>query len=247
MKTKIALGQLRALPDNVDETRTIQFIISSERKDRHGTVLDLEGWALDSYNNNPIVGYQHDVYGDSSLKSPDPDSVIGKGRVFREANQLVSEVTFEPADMNPLAEKIFKKVKFGTLRTASVGFLPISKGRWGTGEEARGGENQTYYYGKRELLEWSIVNIPSNADALRRQLEDIPEEEIEDGQKCEKCGHIFNPDNENEAGMGYVKCPKCGHPMDSNESLKNIEDTSLPTSVPDDEMIRVRFELTKIL
>ena len=179
MKTKRTLGQIRSLPENVDETRTVQFVISSEKKDRHGTVLDIDGWVMDNYNNNPIVGYQHDVYGDSILQSPNPDSVIGKARVFKEGSQLIGEVTLEPAEINPLAEKIFKKLKFGTLRSASVGFLPIEKGKWNDTRD-------TYFYGKRELLEFSIVNIPSNPDAVMRKFEedDLEEfkEEIKDTQ-----------------------------------------------------------------
>ena len=195
MTLKKTLGQLRELPENVDETRTVQFIASTDQKDRHGTVLDLDGWVLDSFNNNGIIGYQHDVYGDSMLQSPNPDSVIGKGRAFREANSLVVEITFEPPDINKLAEKVFKKIKFGTLRSTSVGFLPLEPGRFGTGDQSRGGKNQTYFYGKRDLLEVSIVNIPSNPGAVMRKMEDelyeeVPHEdpkeeikEIEDTQK----------------------------------------------------------------
>jgi len=207
MTIKKALGQLRAIPDDVNETRTIQFVVSSDRKDRHGTVLDLDGWVLDGFNNNGIIGYQHDVYGDSILQSPNPDAVIGKGRAFREANQLVAEITFEPADINPLADKVFKKILFGTLRSTSVGFLPIENGRWGQGEEARGASNETYYWGKRELLEVSVVNIPSNQDAIVRKWD-------EDNLKDE---------------------------------IEEIKDTHNSTSVPDEEVIRLKFELTKIL
>lgn len=210
MTIKKALAHLRALPDNVDETRTVEFVISTDRKDRHGTVLDLDGWVLDSFNTNPIVGYQHDVYGDSMLSSPDPDSVIGKARVFRDGNSLVGEVTFEPADINPKADKVFKKVKFGTLRSASVGFLPLEPGHWGQGEESRTGKNPTFWYGKRDLLEFSIVNIPSNPSAVMRKFED---DLIED----------------------------------MKEEKEEIKDTPNPTSVPEDEKLRLRFELTKIL
>jgi hypothetical protein len=189
MTLKKTLGQLRALPENVDETRTIQFIASTDRKDRHGTVLDLDGWELDAFNNNGIIGYQHDVYGDSILQSPNPDSVIGKGRAFRDANSLLVEVTFEPADINPLAEKVFKKIKFGTLRSTSVGFMPLEPGYWGQGDESRAGKNPTYHYGKRSLLEVSIVNIPSNPDAIMRKFEDELVEEVkeenEDTQKTD--------------------------------------------------------------
>jgi len=168
MSTEFIFGEIRALPDNVDETRTVEFIISNENRDRHGTVIKLNGWRLDNYRNNPIVGYQHNLYGDM-CNSPNPDDIIGKSEVFVEGKNLIGRLTFEPPEINPLAEKIFQKVKFGTLRTASVGFMPHKATVYGKGEEAADGKNPTEYYEDVELMEWSIVNIPSNPTALKRE------------------------------------------------------------------------------
>jgi len=160
----------------IEKDRSAEFIISSERKDRHKTVILIDKWHLDSYNKNPIVGYQHDVYGDNWFQRPDPDSVIGKSEVYKDEVKklLIAYVTFEPADINPLAEKIWQKILHGSLKAASVGFLPLKKpaGKWGVREEAETGSNPTFYYEDVELLEWSIVNIPSNPDAtVLRSLE----------------------------------------------------------------------------
>jgi len=51
-----------------------------------------------------------------------------------------------------------------------VGFSETVEGDYGKGDEARGKENETYIYGAQELLEFSIVNIPSNTDAIKRDL-----------------------------------------------------------------------------
>lgn len=171
---KRIVGQIRSIPDNVEESRTITFTASTPAKDRHGTILNIEGWTIEKFNQNPIIGYQHNVYGDDWFNKPDPDSVIGKGRAYVEGNSLMVDVTFEPKEINEQAEKIFRKVLFGTLKAVSVGFLPTDSpvGRWGEGEEARDGKNPTFYYGKRDLLEVSLVNIPSNAEALMRKFED---------------------------------------------------------------------------
>jgi hypothetical protein len=166
------VGELRAVAPNVEETRTVQFVISNSTRDRHRTVLDPTKWQLDNFNRNGIVGYQHNVYGDGMCAGPNPDDVIGRGRAFLEGDQLIGEVTFEPADINPLAEKIFRKVLFGSLRATSVGFAELGKGKYGTGKEARGGTEETYYFAGQELLEFSIVNIPSNPDATKRALRD---------------------------------------------------------------------------
>jgi len=159
-------AEIRAKDDS-SENRTVQFIISTNDKDRHGTILNMSNWDLTNYNLNGIVGYNHDVYG-----STNPDLILGSGRAFLEGEgedaKLIGEVTFETEDINPLADKIFKKVMAGTLKATSVGFTPILvNGKYG---EERGG---TYYYYGQSLLEFSIVNIPSNPKAVKRSAEEI--------------------------------------------------------------------------
>lgn len=166
-------GEIRAFDrKQAEETRTVEFIISDETRDRHGTIIPVRSWNIDSYNKNGIVGYMHDVYG---VDVSNPDLILGRGEAFIEDNKLIGRVTFEPADINPLAEKIFKKVLHGTLKATSVGFRETVRGSWGKDDEAVNGKNPTYYFGAVELLEFSIVNIPSNPNALRRKIEDEAE------------------------------------------------------------------------
>ena len=152
-----------------EETRTVDFVISDETRDRHGTVIPLKSWNLENFNRNGIVGYQHEVYGDGLFNPSDPDDVIGIGEAFVEDGKLIGRVQFEPEEINPKAEKLFRKVLNGSLRATSVGFIETKRGQWGEGEEKRDGENPTYYFGEVELLEFSIVNIPSNPNAMRRK------------------------------------------------------------------------------
>jgi hypothetical protein len=153
----------------------MEFIISNEKRDRHGTVLKSDNWKLENYRKNPVVGYAHAIHG-GLFSDPDPDMVIGKSEVYQEGRNLIGRVTFEPPEINAMAEKIFQKVKFGSLRTASVGFIPLGEPEYGKGKEARGGENETMYFPGQELLEWSIVNIPSNPSASKRDYADELEE-----------------------------------------------------------------------
>lgn len=163
-------GEIRKLNDDVKKSRYIEFVISDASKDRHNSIIDPAGWDLGNFNKNGIVGYQHDVYGDSFIAPPNPDAVIGKATAFMDGDKLIGGVTFEPKDINPLAEKIFQKILFGTLKATSVGFKKIS-GHWGDEEtnQHREGKEATYYYDKVELLEFSIVNIPSNPNAIKRK------------------------------------------------------------------------------
>lgn len=168
---KYAFGNIREFDRaKAEESRTVEFIISSADKDRHNTILNMKGWNLENFNLNPIVGYQHNVYGDNMCTGPNPDDVLGPGRAFLEGDKLIGAVTFETKDINPLAEKLFRKVLNGTLRATSVGFLEIGEGRYGEADEQRGGKNETYYFSGQELLEFSIVNIPSNAKAVGRSI-----------------------------------------------------------------------------
>ena len=153
-----------------EETRTVEFVASDSSVDSYGTVLPVDKWDLKRFEKNGIVGYMHDVYGDSWTKSADPDDVIGKGVAFIEDDKLIVRITFEPADLNPKSDKIFRKFQFGSLHAVSVGFRATAKGH--KGDEERGENPNVYYYGGQELLEVSVVNIPSNANALKRSIEE---------------------------------------------------------------------------
>ena len=177
MELKHITGQVRALPADVKDTRTVEFVISSENKDRHGTVIPIDNWDLDNFNKNGIVGYQHEVYG-SFFGGSDPDSVIGKGKAWVEGDKLIGSVTFEPAELNPLAEKIFQKILFGSLTSTSVGFMEKTAGELRADDPNDPKSPRTYYYGAVELLEFSVVNIPSNSEAVKRAHEEEAREAI---------------------------------------------------------------------
>ena len=153
-----------------EENRTVEFVASDSSVDSYGTVLPVDKWDLTRYQNNGIVGYMHDVYGDSWTKSADPDDVIGKGVAFIEDEKLIVRIAFEPKELNEKADKIFRKLQFGSLHAVSVGFRATAKGH--KGDEERGEDPNVYYYGGQELLEVSVVNIPSNANALKRSIEE---------------------------------------------------------------------------
>jgi hypothetical protein len=171
---KFEFGTRGLLPDNAEESRIIPFVLSTYNKDRHGTVLNQDNWSIDNYRANPVVAYQHTLSG-GMCTDPNPDYVIGKSVSIGiegtgSDKKLVAAAQFETADMNPLAEKIFRKVLFGSLSRSSVGFRELGNGKFGTGEEAEGRTNETYYFEGQELIEWSVVNIPSNPQAGKRDI-----------------------------------------------------------------------------
>ena len=158
--------QLRNLTAEQIENRQAEFVISTEAVDTYGTVFRADGWDLSRYEKNPIVLYGHRSW------DGNPDSIIGTGEVFRENDQLIGKVTFESEEINPLAEKVFRKVQNGTLRMASIGANP-TMGHWGKTEA--GEDPEILYFDRQELLEFSIVPIGSNPDALKRNAQALEE------------------------------------------------------------------------
>ena len=157
-------------PKDVEETRTIPFVFSDESRDSYGTVFTAKGWDLERFNKNGIAFFNHESW------SSNPDVAIGHARAWVEGNQLLGEITFETAGLNPIADKVFQKYLNGTYRGVSIRFFPIEIGKWGAGEESLEGKNPTYYIGRRELVEISATPIPSNKNALTRAFSDEAKE-----------------------------------------------------------------------
>lgn len=152
----VRYAELRAVNE---EDRSAEFVISTEAEDTFGTIFELAGWKFTRYETNPIVCYVH------RSSDPNPDFVIGTSTVFVENGQVIGRVVFEPENINPLAEKVFRKVQHGTLRMASIAALPL-QARWG--DFSKGENPDVLRFTEQELLEWSIVPLGSNPEALKR-------------------------------------------------------------------------------
>lgn len=176
------------------KTRTIPFVFSDETRDSYGTVLRVEGWDLTQFNRMGTALYNHSSYGN------DPDNVIGTARAWVEGKKLLGEITFEAAELNPKAEKVFQKLLAGTLKGCSVGFRTLERGSWGEGEESYGGKRPTFYYGRRALTEISVTPTPANPNAHVRSALPQEAEAEPTGQTEYLIGEIraFDPDEEPE-------------------------------------------------
>ncbi len=148
MKTREIEIEIRKIED-----RTFEFIVSEGSIDAHGSILSPGGWDLNRFKKNGVFSYQHNLHGETN-----PDYVLGPATAYLEGNQLIGRATFETEDINPLAEKIYRKVRNGTLKAVSVGFI---------GKRSHL-EKDIVVFDEMELLEFSIVNIPSNPNAVKR-------------------------------------------------------------------------------
>lgn len=186
IKSVVREAVIRALTEENIKNRQAEFVISTEAVDTYDTVFKLDGWELERYVKNPIVAYGHRTWSDN------PDMIIGTSEVRVEGDQLIGKVTFEPEDVNPTAETIWRKVQAGTLRMASVG-ANVKEWRYG---DAQKGENPgVIYFTRTELYEWSIVPIGSNPDALKRSVQTVEEIRAELAkQQTENTGDVTRED-----------------------------------------------------
>jgi len=121
--------------------------------DRYGDVIEMEGWELDNYLQNPVFLWAHDY------KQPP----IGKAvAVEKTSKGLVFRIKFAEPEVYPFADTIFKLYLGGYLRATSVGFQDLEREPI-TDKEGR----QTgWRYKRQELYELSAVPVPANPQAL---------------------------------------------------------------------------------
>ena len=127
-----------------------ELMASTESVDRQNDVLVSTGADLSNYRRNPVVLWAHDYTRLPVARAVEIDAVPGVG--------LRAKMEFAPAGVDPHIDAVRTLWEKGFLNAASVGFTP--KAGTPTG---KGGTRFTEW----ELLEFSIVPIPANADALR--------------------------------------------------------------------------------
>lgn len=145
--------------------RTLRYVISTPDPDREGDVISIDGWNLTNYRKNPVVLWAHD-----QDKFP-----IGRCvDIGVEDGVLKATVEFAPADIphaGDRAEAAFRLSRDGFLPATSVGFRPLE---YDISRERE--DDDTFFlpmdFKRQELLEFSLVSVPCNPDALR---DDDPE------------------------------------------------------------------------
>jgi HK97 family phage prohead protease len=142
------------------ERRALRFCISTAGVDREQDTVSIAGWDLAAYLRNPVVLWGHDA------------SRLPIGRAFDvaiEGDALMASVEFIP-EMTPeagaFADAVYRLAKTGFLGATSVGFRPL---KWEyTTDKDRGADDwfPGIDFQQQELVEFSIVTVPANPEAL---------------------------------------------------------------------------------
>jgi HK97 family phage prohead protease len=114
----------------------------------------LANWDLNNYNKGGSVLWGHDY-------RRTPEHVVAAPiATWQEGEALKSRAKFTTREVNPIGFMVHQLIEYGALRSASVGFLPKE---WRiVDDDGRMG----YDFEKLELLEWSVVPVPANPEAL---------------------------------------------------------------------------------
>jgi len=132
--------------------RQYEFTASTSDIDRDGESILATGWDLKNFKKNPVLMFAHDYRTLPIGKVP---------RVWTSKDgTLKNTVQFPPEGTYEFADIVERLVDTGYLKTESVGFIPKE---W---DEGDGEKSPRRTYTKQELLEISIVPVPSNPNAL---------------------------------------------------------------------------------
>lgn len=157
-----------------DEERSAIFVMSAETTDSYGDIVVQSGIdTVSRFDANPVALFGHRSW----------DMPVGQWSdlkmVRSSPKRTEGKVTFSAEGVDDVADRVARNVKAGTLRAASIGFMPKSferildeKGEWTYG----------YKFMEIELYECSIVTIPAVREALMKgaggKAEDIVSPEV---------------------------------------------------------------------
>jgi len=127
----------------------IVFTISTGAVDRDNDTIDPTGWNLKNYKKNPVIMWGHDYSMPPIGRSP---------KIGVKDGELVASAKFVSKEIYPFAGMIEEMIREDFLKSTSVGF----RGEETMWNEKRGG----FDFKKQELMEFSVVGIPSNPEAI---------------------------------------------------------------------------------
>ena len=147
-KLRKALLTLDIKEITTEKNGTFRVIMTTDKKDRDGEIIKIDGWNFENFMKNPVVLYGHNYWW--------LENIIGRvDKIYRTGNQWIAEGKFASQEANPKAQMVRRLYDEKIIQSVSVGF--IIKGRDPTDDSI---------ITSAELIELSFVPIPANPDAV---------------------------------------------------------------------------------
>jgi len=147
---KFYVGEMKALKNG-----DVEAYVSTEAVDRVGDVIRSKGWQIDNYKKTgaPVL-FSHDY-------SQPP---IGKAiEIEVQRKGLWSVTRFH--EKTQMSRDLAKLARDGDMKSWSVGFNPLDAPEQRKDEK---GNFLGYIFNKSELLEYSLVAVPANPEAISK-------------------------------------------------------------------------------
>lgn len=173
------------------------FVISTGAEDRHETFINPNGGDFRAFMDNPVVLFNHDY-----------DKIVGRALGIEvKGGQVIAQMEFDEDD--EFARGIKGKVDRKYLNATSIGFVVKE---WSMDEMS-----EKFRIDSWELVEFSIVSVPSNREALiiSRDVKAIAELKQEIVQLKDMVSAMRQPPvqlagenaRQNESDTGVIEAP----------------------------------------
>ena len=183
-RSTVTLRDLRNLADDVQSVT-----IFANELSRDGVTVDPEGMDFSAYEKNPVVLYAHDFAG----RTDSGGLPIGRTRKLVRTARGHIRAEFEFLSGDPFADRVRNAWNQGFLRGASIGWRAIESSPTSRGVRVV----------RSELLEWSIVAVPADPDALRESYRRMISALLDDDHAPGAPGdHVIFDHVEDSAGGG---------------------------------------------
>lgn len=142
-KTRISQNKARAEDGG---RKRFGFVITNGSQDRHRTIIEPNGGDVNAFMNNPVVLFNHDY-----------DKILGRAvNLELKGDSIIAQMEFDEDNEFALEKK--GQVERGFLNATSIGFIIKSMDF----DE----DSDVMRITEWELVEFSIVSVPSNREAL---------------------------------------------------------------------------------
>ena len=160
-----------------EDSRTLEFIASTEVPDRSNDIIEVAGWITDHYlgaagkGANPVFAWAHDYsklpVGKTIAAVKDLRARALIIRVYFPTIEELSSDPMHPSEEALFADTVYRMYKNGMLSAVSVGFNPVKFKRRDDDAVLEKPEwERGYRFLTQELLEVSAVLVPCNPEAL---------------------------------------------------------------------------------
>ncbi len=138
--------------------------ITTSSTDRDGDIIESSGAVIENYMKSPTVQWAHNYR--------DPWAIIGKTIALELAeNYIDAEFELRPSANEADPQNVIRLLwNGGWVNAASIGFRPIEFEEIPRDDDT---DWPAYRFTKWELVEWSLVPVGANQDALRRTMKSL--------------------------------------------------------------------------